>query len=259
MTMLVFDLETAPIDSEFTRELEPVRQPYPAWDDSTVKLGNAQSLEAVQRAKAAAKERWERDRKEHVLNHAKAVADWQDAKTLNPLLSRVLAIGSTIGQDKSRSVNILHAGREDGERDILEAFWDLSRDRDLAGWNIQRFDLPFLIERSQLLDVEVPEFASPIWKNSRVIDLMVEWNRGGDMRKLDHVAAALKLPRKIDLGETVRPDGLTRKTLPHEVSPTKLAEYLTRDVEIEAAIAHRLFPIRVLRPWEPEPDLAGVL
>lgn len=257
MSLLIVDVETQPLDTEWTRELEPVLATFPAFDEAKVKLGNAKSPEAIHSAKVAAKERWERDRAEHMESHVKAVQDWQDAKTLNPLLSKVLAIG-LYGPHPSREVRTFMSGCE---AENLLAFWGSAKHHTLAGWNIYRFDLPFLIERTRILELPLPEAFSavPLWKSSNVIDLMQHWNGGGDMRKLDHVAGACGFPRKINLGMTTRPDGITRPALPHEVSDQLLREYLVRDVEIEAAIAHRLFPDRVLRPWDPEPSLSSII
>ena len=76
---------------------------------------------------------------------------------LSPTTGRVLVIGY-YGTSKGKALFDNGAGRE---AIVIELFWkkftQMKRDgRSMVGLNIFQFDLPFLVTRSWILDVEIP-------------------------------------------------------------------------------------------------------
>lgn len=88
-------------------------------------------------------------------NIAAQRAEWYDRAALHATTGRVLAIGVRSGGQ----TEVL--GDDDGEKDLLIHFWCRVEDavrsgRILTGFNIARFDVPFLIHRSWKAGVQVP-------------------------------------------------------------------------------------------------------
>lgn len=101
---------------------------------------------------------------------------------------------------------------------------------DVVGWNLNGFDLPFLIKRSWANRIAVPPSALEWYRgrsylNGRFKDLMEYFCMGSSERylKLDTALELLGLPKKTDLGGK----------LPYEIFDTQhdlYYEYLQRDV-----------------------------
>src|SRR3989344_6743964 len=84
--------------------------------------------------------------------------DQERKKLLNPIDSRIIAIGLK----KSGQKALLLQG--ENEREMLQKFWlELKGFRKggsdkLIGFNLKEFDLPFLVTRSFILEVEIVPF-----------------------------------------------------------------------------------------------------
>jgi DNA polymerase elongation subunit (family B) len=147
-----FDIETAPLPKSV---LSPQ---IPPFDPSVVKTGNLKDP-ALIAAKIADAEK----------NHEK---DFFEKAALSPLTGQVAAIGSitwkTRREDTINPIKIsthLSDGLDepDAERKLISSFWETFNEgfeggeRTLfVGFNIIDFDLPFLLIRSQILEIPVP-------------------------------------------------------------------------------------------------------
>jgi len=234
---IVWDIETGPrpwpeIEQFFEAPAKPGE-----FDPATVKYGNAKAedkrREKLEEAKA---------------KHAAAVAGWQGeveaakasfitSAALSPVTGRVLAIGY------ARKSGIVVVGEDGNEADMLAWFWGLYDEAikermPMVGFNIFGFDLPFIVRRSWLLDVDVP--ADVLQQNrywAKVfVDLMQVWACGkyGDSIKLDKLAAYLGCARKSGEGSAFA--GLWEK----KETRQEAIDYLKQDVRVTGEVAKRM-------------------
>ncbi len=91
------------------------------------------------------------------------------------------------------------------ESHLIKRFWDLWRDtpsRNFVGHNIHGFDLPFLVKRSWILGIDIPDgvqqsFGSR-WSN-QFVDTMQRWGCGQrELISLNDIARALGIHGKPD-------------------------------------------------------------
>lgn len=100
---------------------------------------------------------------EPLASETEALDEDEQRRALNPIESRILALG--LRTDGETSIMLGE------ERLILEGFWTRwratrSRGGQLAGFNIAQFHLPFLVTRSLILDVPIEPFT-----RKEIIDL----------------------------------------------------------------------------------------
>lgn len=234
---VVFDIETAP---DFER-VERLTKPF---DESTVKLGNTKD-EALIRDKIKA------SRKAY---YDKAF----DTAALHAETAKVCAIGYS-GLRRGEGVKIVNAD-ERGEEAALIDFWDICSEVldgqcEMCGFNVKRFDLPFLIRRSFHLGIAISTFAFDFnrrrW-HSKMIDLMEVYGAGewGYMISLDKVCRSLDIGSKSD--KEVSGKDFWRwwrgqhddRRKPRDQKQLA-GEYLTNDIEMTAALAARLCGVAV--------------
>lgn len=251
--MLVFDLETGPVDDEILVPLCPEFEPPPrpgVFDPASVKCGNikdqakidAKIIEAAAAHQAAAAN-YEKNVAAARDNH---LADFRSKAALSPITGRVLAIGFK---------NHKGARVEDGGGDeavLIAKFWDsylrckkrLGTDGPLrmAGWNIHGFDLPFLVRRSWLLGVTIPstirDQQGRYW-DGLFIDLMVRFAVGAwkENVKLDLAAKFF--------GVGAKPDGVNggdfaRLWFGTAAEKEQAVSYLLNDLDMTAKVAERM-------------------
>jgi predicted PolB exonuclease-like 3'-5' exonuclease len=170
---ITFDIETGALPPE---EL-------PAFDPSSVKLGNTKDPEKVQKK----------------LEEAQAA--WESRFALSELTGRVVAIGV---KNNDEPVQVMGVGIN-SETALLCWFWDFVAaypGESFIGFNSRGFDLPFLFRRSLLHGVGVPSYAIDdrgYW-DRRFIDLLDVW-RCGDRQhwvKLDDLCAAFGIEGKLE-------------------------------------------------------------
>ena len=158
---------------------------------------------------------------------------WLEDGALNPLTSRVLAIGLLV------SDTFVLIGPPATEAEILHEFWDAVRDGDgihkLVGFNVCGFDLPLLCRSSYRLGVPVPSALREgrYWSRS-VIDLRDLWtfNDRQAVGSLDTVAKYFGVGAKTGSGADFA--ALWQTDRP------KAEAYLKNDLSITAAIARKL-------------------
>jgi len=246
--MIVFDCETGPLEKSTVLSRTPdFKQPEPPgeFDPSTVKLGNLKD-----EAKIAAKIETEREKHGRlVANYEKDVATAKDSHeseamekaALSPITGEVLAIGY-----KSEKGTVMRISGRDGldEADLISEFWAryqtcIAPARKLVGHNIFGFDLPFLINRSWVLDVTVPVGVidrDRFWNERIFIDTMKRWALGryGDWVKLDTLSQLF--------GGTGKPEGVTGAMFADLIKGSEeeqktAVEYLFNDLEMTWKVA----------------------
>lgn len=221
--MIVFDIETGPIEEPLLSER------LPQFDPESVKLGNLKDAEKI-------KIKIEEARKEHE-------AETGGKAALSALTGRILAVGY-----KSEKATILShvAAIEGGEAGLLNQFWQQYRrirkeHRPLVGHNISGFDVPFLVRRSWLLGVDVPTTVFDGRYLDRIfVDTMSRWqcaNYRDAFVGLDALGRALGLGGKT---EGVGGADFSRLYFGTPEERAKALEYLARDVELTWLVAQRL-------------------
>jgi hypothetical protein len=171
--MLVFDIETGPLDEEFldSQFVPKTKEEFVGaqrWKPETVEAKYAEYLES-------AKQKFIRD------------------AALDATTGQVVAIGYKLEKDGELI--------DDGygsEENLLRDFWKTVKEESCSkvGHNILGFDLPFLIRRSWILGVE---FDMPkLDRGGQFIDTMRVWTCGsyGDFIGLNRLAKCLGIQGK---------------------------------------------------------------
>ena len=209
--MVVIDIETGPLPLE---QLQATLGPYdPAsagkhpgeFDPESVKYGQtkdpdkrAAKLEECHQKHLQEVAAFERKQETAEVDHWKKILD---RAALSAITGQVLAIG-VLG----KQVAIL--SREDRtEEEMLVAFWKTYSDfrkngeRKMVGFNLRGFDIPFLFQRSIILEVDVPEgvFEKDRYLGSGFIDLRDRWNACGNQEgSLNDICRACGIGAKPD-------------------------------------------------------------
>ena len=252
---IIFDIETGPLPVDVLKAILPPFDPaslgkHPGvFDPASVKLGNVKDPAKVEAkiSESAAKHAAE------VTDYEKRLAEgepahWQrivDSAALSAVTGEVLAIGLSGKTDKIICQD-LDAGID--EQFLLEHWWKIYRDargsqRKLVGWNSKNFDVQFLVQRSFILGVAVPDsiltptgYLNPIFVDLREIWLSGnKFNAQPGMTTLDTVGRALRLGGKM---EGVTGADFARLFSDPETRPQAI-EYLRGDIALTRAIAER--------------------
>lgn len=259
MATIIFDIETGPLPVE---QIEHVLGPFdPAsvdcydlepqdFDESAVKYGNvkladkrAAILQAAREEHAAQQATILADgprlRQERILRaQAEHAAKLTEKAALSAVTGQVLAIGYK-GQSRSLVIG------EPDEPGILANFWQRysqarTNGHRLVGFNIRGFDLPFLMRRSWVLGIDVPETVmgagGRYFDQAVFVDLMDRWGCGAtnDRIKLDTLAKTFGLPGK--------PDGINGGDFARLWAEDRERAicYLLTDLELTAGCAARM-------------------
>lgn len=199
--MIFFDIETEGLPLEVLKQKLAPFDPSSLkglvtgeFDPSSVKLGNMKDQAKIDEKIAAAKAKHE----EAVAKSDQMIAEGEQAywdgiverAALSATTGKVLVIG--FYDDDSDKVTALAETDQVNEAAVLRSFWQLAEDaiknnQRMCGLNIFAFDLPFLIRRSWILDVDVP--ASIVsgdkyvkW-NPIFLDLRERWQLGDRQAK----------------------------------------------------------------------------
>lgn len=166
---LYFDIETGACEESMRRN---------PFDPNKVSFGNTKDPEKREAKVAEA-------RKSH---SSKAALDAHQGQ--------VLAIGYSINGERSISCQQI----PNTEKALLISFWGyvgdhLMAQKPVAGWNILKFDIPFLMQRSRLHGITIPSHIYsmqgkwPTW-HTKLYDLMVmeAFGERENFKSLDYVA-----------------------------------------------------------------------
>jgi hypothetical protein len=166
-------------------------------------------------------------------------ATWMEKAALSAVSGKVLVIGL-----RREGITWMLDSEHEGEN--LKLFWGIIEEcvrerRIIVGFNIERFDFPFLVRRSWLHGVPVPDgiFCPPRgYLNSSIfIDLMTEWGCGDrqDRISLGTLAKFLGLGEKNGDGNDFHILWATERKL--------AVAYLENDLALCARIMERLLGV----------------
>lgn len=250
--MLIFDIETS---ARSEAELRPLCPPFdPAsvdglalgeFDPQSVKLGNLKDAAKIEAkiAEARAAHEAAAANAPQILAAAEA-AHWQsfvNRAALSPVTGQVLAIGYW---SKAAGCKIQGQGETLDERQLLANFWQRyracrSENRRMVGFNIFRFDLPFMARRSWYLGVDVPDTLTDQtgrYFDRTFVDLYARWQCGvyGESIRLDDLARFF--------GVGGKPDGICGADFGRLYAEDRTAaiEYLRNDLLITSGCAARM-------------------
>lgn len=250
--MIAFDIETEalPLDviQSICKPFDPSSVKHPGdFDPSSVKLGNLKDEKKIADKIAAEKEKhadkikkFISDRESGEMHHWRKV---QDSSALSAVTGAVCAIGYR--SEKGSQLHLAIDGVD--ERILLKKFWKIYLDakankRSLVGWNIFQFDIPFIVQRSFIYEIEVPaEAFTPAGRPAQTfVDLMAIWAAGArgsnQYAAIDTVAKACGMPGKPDdcqgkeFAQKLRGDEADRQTA---------IGYLQSDIDMVFELAER--------------------
>lgn len=230
----VFDIETGAVSN--IHDLIGPDEPLPEFDESSVKVGNLKD------------ESKKRDKIEYArANHA---ADWSEKcrknrekqiekAALSPMTGEIVAIGYGDGSGR----RVIHGA---SECDMLHEFWAHYRraivptnSGKLAGWFIGGFDLPFIVQRSWLREVPVPNgvISSGRYWSATFIDMMDVFRLGvRDNFGLDEVARYFGFAGKNGEGK----EFADKWRSGNEELRREAVAYLTNDISMAVAVGRRI-------------------
>jgi|TARA_B100001540_G_scaffold253530_1_gene230218 DNA polymerase elongation subunit (family B) len=153
---------------------------------------------------------------------AKRIA-WLDKAALSPLTGQIIAIGLL----RDGKYTIL----EGRESDIINDFWTYWRNYDpqpFIGFNIRKFDLPYIIRRGFHCGVDYPRNIlqqNRYWRDN-IIDLMDTWACGifNETISLDNFCKFLKIKGKSGNGKHF--------SELYKTNPEAAIDYLKNDLKI---------------------------
>lgn len=186
---IIFDIETGPDEERLQTLMQPFEPPKKpeAFDPSSVKCGNIGGPDSDKGKKKIADARAAHDLE--VANYESTVkqmriaheAEQRDRAGLDPVVGRILAIGYFDTFTKKGEIS-----GDDDERKIIINFWERCnqarlQQNKMIGHSIHGFDLPFLIRRSWILKIAVPEYVMTAdfrFFDRMFVDLYKVWQCG---------------------------------------------------------------------------------
>lgn len=221
---IIFDIETGPLPPDELAKM------IPPFDPTEVKCGNIKDADKIAAKIAEAKATHERDSIERA--------------ALDPLTGQVLAIGimsvDAGGETLDFCNNTIEILGDKDEAKTINEFWTLiqaefGRLYPIVGFNINGFDLPFLIRRSWKHGISIPRgLRRGRYWGDQVIDLREEWQCGDRMAKgsLDSIAKHFGVGAKNGDGKQFSELWATDRD--------KAIEYLANDLRLTAKVAQRM-------------------
>ena len=165
------------------------------------------------------------------------------AKDIDDFISNKAALSAVMGQVATIGFKFPHKAEpeiwEGDEKDLLTRFWDLYHGRDknmyLVGWNSEKFDMPFLWQRSVMLGVK----HGVAWNNrywDSHIDHMTVFTRGvyGQFVSLANAALAMGIGAKTGSGKDFY------KLYTNPETKQKAIEYAMNDIILTGKISDAL-------------------
>lgn len=250
MDSVIFDIETGPQPLEKLQSFMPPFDPASlgkrpeTFDPHTVKLGNLKDKALIEEKIAKAREAHEKSIAEFDDKLANGEKNyWSDIlarAALDALTGRVIAIGYS-----GKKVQIDAVSESKTEEMIIANFWKTyeglaKSGRKIVGFNIEEFDIPFLVQRSYILGIAVPRslFSQGKYLDSTFIDLRKLWKAGRYQATgtLDSICRACGIGGK--------PDGIDGSMFAElYFDPARRDEalkYLLNDLDMPRKLAERM-------------------
>ena len=139
---------------------------------------------------------------------------------LDPFRNRIIAIGFKTAKKYLIKIS-------ENEAELLEWFWDFSKDKYIIGWNILKFDIPFLRTRSLIRNIKIHTL--------RVLDIFRELFSDNPQKwhSLSEVAEALFGKPKPNTSQIVSEAYLNKN---YRI----IENYLKKDLELTYKIFDRM-------------------
>jgi hypothetical protein len=256
MEVIVFDIETGPLPLDTIKQILPAWDPdsvgpHPgSFDESNVKLGRLVDADKIAEKKREALEKYNKSLADYFTKKDNGEANyWKDIQekaALSAVTGQVVAIGY---HGRKRMIQAAIDGVN--ERSLLTYFWKTYLDarqtnRSMVGFNSKAFDIPFIVQRSWIIGVEVPKsILTPTgYLDSTFIDLMERWKCGNRSfgqpghTTLDAVCRACGLPGKPDDCTGADVARLLWSDKPEDRE--KALSYIDGDIESTLQLAQRL-------------------
>jgi len=205
--IIVFDIETAPLPEPEIAKFMPVFS-APA---------NFKDPEKIQQAIDTKK------------------IEWAMEAALSPVTGRIDAIGYVLQEPAITQCQMVGDKEFGTETEVIKNFWamvSLHSNYEFVGFNIKRFDLPFLVRRSWKLGITIPAgIRGQRYWGDQFVDLMEVWQLGNNQEymALDRLAKFMGLPGKAGTGADF-----------HKMDPEQKRQYLETDLELTKALAERM-------------------
>lgn len=248
----VFDIETGSLPLPELKNILPAYDPasigpHPGrFNEADVKLGNLKDQDKIREKIEAAKKKHEEAVEKYELDQQNGEANYwvgiQSRAAMSALTGQVVAIGY---KSAKNSVIIGQGEKNHTELTILKDFWNRysalrAETRHVIGFNITEFDIPFIVQRSFILGVDVPKsvFSQGKYLDSIFIDLRKVWGAGLWKAEgtLDAICKACRLGKKTEDVSGAEFAGLWLNPETRE----KARGYLANDIEMTWALADRL-------------------
>ncbi|MGI6103062.1 MAG: ribonuclease H-like domain-containing protein [Patescibacteria group bacterium] len=163
---------------------------------------------------------------------ANSFSDFHRGTSLSGNWGRIFCIG--IAQD-DQPAKVLTGN----EADILREFWRVAAQAErVIGHHIIGFDLPFIIKRTTVHDIQMTTNLRPLTAAAgRIFDTKREWDQGDGHTGLDQLAKIFDLP-----SSKQSMNGAMVYDYYQAGKYEEIYEYCRRDVELTRAIYRRLQP-----------------
>lgn len=206
MNKAYFDIETAPLPEIMLQGLEPEFTAPSTWKDP----------DKIKTCKAEKR------------------AEWLATLALSPLTGSICAIGR-LQQTKDGLLESIFLAEDYSEKVLIADFWKFWHEQQnhslFIGFNILKFDLPFLVKRSWHLGVDVPIGIRNRYWNDCFVDLL-ELYQLGDRQSfisLNTLAKWLGVGEKTGHGADF-----------HKLSSAEKRLYLAQDLALTKKCAEKL-------------------
>ena len=258
MSSVIFDIETGPLPLDHLQAILPAFDPATLgkppgdFDEASVKLGNLKDAAKIQAKIDDAREKHAADAAAFAKKLETGESDhWSailDRAALSAVTGQVVAIGYG-GQKR------LYHYAIDGmsEAAVLKQFWAVYKSmratsRKLVGFRIKQFDVPFIVQRSYILGVDVPgTILTPTgYLDSSFVDLNDIWSAGNrfggspgaGLGTLNTICKACGLVAKSE--ESTGAEFAQLIWSESEEDREKARRYLEADISATEALAERL-------------------
>ncbi len=251
MELFACDIETGPLPDDELLRLYEVPQKPGLFKAAAVDTGRATKVETINIKVAKAR-----------AAHDVMVADWdgycdrdkaewldatRERAALSSLTGRVLAVGYWRNDEHGSNPSRINSVDID-EVDILNSWWNLCRENcgdRFVFHNGFGFDLPFLVRRSWILDVTVPDWVMSVrgsrvsFNQDRFLDTMITWTMGKYQTfiSLNDLAKALGIEGKLKGCDGADFARMWYGTAEEQVLAL---EYLDQDVRVTMRAAQRM-------------------
>lgn len=211
--MIVIDIETRPLSLERLKQVVPAfksQLQHPGeFDPASVKLGNLKDETKIRMKVDQAEMDHQKRCASFYYDLAREESDYWSEIQSKAALAAETATVCAIGYTNTSGTVAIDLDLEMTEEQIIRRFWSkvaacqqASPQRQVIGFNSNKFDIPFLVRRSWYLGVDVPRgvFTPTGYLSHVFIDLLDIWQCGNrrDYVSLDRVCRACGIPGKPD-------------------------------------------------------------